>query len=226
MRSIMSSVNVSPISSAWTCDSHGVYPMKSVKNRSMIRCFRTTRSARSTPVGVEDRLLLLTALDEAVHLEPLQHLTGRRARDTEHLRHARGDRGRARRRPVLADREGEEVDRLQVLVDRMALPVRHCSSSSPAAFPGHYRARAASRGLPAPVGACSTLGGVPLASVYPLVRTRSLARAVHLRGARRGGQGSGRGCPSGAFAHAWSGHRGGGGGAAGRGARSRRRGPR
>jgi hypothetical protein len=66
----------------------------------------------------EDRLLLLAALDEAVGLEPLQHLAGGRARDPEHLGHARGDRGRVVRvGPVLADREREEVDRLQVLVD-------------------------------------------------------------------------------------------------------------
>ena len=39
----------------------------------------------------------------------------------EHLRHARGERRRAGAvRHVLADREGEEVDRLEVLVDRMA----------------------------------------------------------------------------------------------------------
>ena len=84
----------------------------------MIRCLRTTRSARSRPVSREDRLLVLAALDEAVGLEPLQHLARGGARDAEHLGHARGERRRARRlRPVLADREGEEVDRLEVLVD-------------------------------------------------------------------------------------------------------------
>ena len=48
------------------------------------------------PLRREDRLLLLAALDEAVGLEPLQHLAGRRARDAEHLGDARRDRGRSR----------------------------------------------------------------------------------------------------------------------------------
>ena len=55
----------------------------------MIRCLRTTRSARSLPGRREDRLLLLAALDEAVRLEPLQHLAGRGAGDAEHLGDAR-----------------------------------------------------------------------------------------------------------------------------------------
>ena len=91
----------------------------------MMRCLRTTRFARSIPRRGEDRLLLVAALDEAVGLEPLQHLPGGRARDAEHLGHARGDRGRPGRGPVLADREGEEVDRLEVLVDRVAVRLRH-----------------------------------------------------------------------------------------------------
>ncbi len=65
----------------------------------------------------EDRLLLLAALDEPVCLEALQHLAGGRPGDAEHLRHPRGDRGRAGGRAVLPDREREEVDRLEVLVD-------------------------------------------------------------------------------------------------------------
>ena len=73
----------------------------------------------------QDRLLLLAALDEPFDLEPLQHLAGRRARDTEHLGHPRGDRVRGGRGAVLADREREKVDRLEILVDRMPLPVRH-----------------------------------------------------------------------------------------------------
>ena len=40
----------------------------------------------------EQRLLVLAALDEALRLQPLQHLAGRGARDAEHLRHPRGDR--------------------------------------------------------------------------------------------------------------------------------------
>jgi hypothetical protein len=66
----------------------------------------------------QDRLLVLAALDEPLGLEALQHLAGRGPRDAEHLGHARRDRGRVVRvGPVLADREGEEIDRLQVLVD-------------------------------------------------------------------------------------------------------------
>ena len=69
----------------------------------------------------QDRLLLLAALDEPVRLEPLQHLAGGRARDAEHVGDARRDRGgRVGVGPVLADRKGEEVDRLQVLVDGVA----------------------------------------------------------------------------------------------------------
>ena len=83
----------------------------------MMRCLRTTFRARSVPAGGEDRLLVLAALDEPVGLEALQHLAGRGARDAEHLGDARGERrGAGRLRPVLADREREEIDRLQVLV--------------------------------------------------------------------------------------------------------------
>ena len=77
------------------------------------------------PRGGEDRLLLLATLDETLGLEPLEHLTRRRARDAEHLRHACCDRGRTRRGPVLADREGEEVDGLEIVVDRMPVCLRH-----------------------------------------------------------------------------------------------------
>ncbi len=73
----------------------------------------------------QDRLLVLTPLDEPFGLEALQHLPGRCAGDAEHLGDARGDRIRRRRRPVFADREREKVDRLEILVDRMPLPVRH-----------------------------------------------------------------------------------------------------
>ena len=91
----------------------------------MMRCLRTTRRARSAPSGVRIASLLLAALDEPLGLEPLQHLAGGGARDAEHLRHAGRDRGRAGRGPVLADREREEVDRLEVLVDRVALRPCH-----------------------------------------------------------------------------------------------------
>ena len=77
----------------------------------------------------QERLLVVAALDEPFGLEPLQHLAGRRPRDAEHLGHTRRDRRRAAGiGPVLADREGEEVDRLEVLVDRMSLSLRHAVS--------------------------------------------------------------------------------------------------
>ena len=89
----------------------------------MIRCLRTTFSARSMPAGRQDRLLLLAALDEPLGLEPLEHLAGGGARDAEHLGDARRDRALAGG-AVLADREGEEVDHLEVLVDRVPV-ARH-----------------------------------------------------------------------------------------------------
>ena len=109
---------------------------------------------------------MLAALDEPFRLEPLQHLAGRRARDAEHLGDARRDRrGGVRVGPVLADREGEEVDRLEVLVDRMSLPVRHRPESSRgAAGPTRLAAR------PPPRVARST------SSVRPRRRTSARAR--------------------------------------------------
>ena len=84
----------------------------------------------------EDRLLLLATLDETVRLEPLQHLAGRGAGHAEHLRDARGDGRRPGGRVVLADRESEEVDRLEVVVDRVT---RHLHPFGTAAEPGrHY----------------------------------------------------------------------------------------
>ena len=70
----------------------------------------------------QQRLLVLAALDQPFALEALEHLSGRRARDAEHLGHARRERRRAAAQgAVLADRKREEVDRLQVLVDGVAL---------------------------------------------------------------------------------------------------------
>ena len=90
---------------------------------------------------------MLAALDEAVGLEPLQHLACRCAGHAEHVRDADGERRRAlRHRPVLADREGEEVDRLEVVVDGVSL--RHATILSVARY----------------------------ASVFPLVTARALAR--------------------------------------------------
>ena len=51
--------------------------MKSVSIRSMMRCFRTTRSAATRPVAVRRASLLLAALDEPFDLQPLQHLARR-----------------------------------------------------------------------------------------------------------------------------------------------------
>jgi hypothetical protein len=71
-----------------------------------------------SPLPGQQRLLVLAALDQPFALESLQHLAGGRTRDAEHLRHPRRERRRPRaERPVLADRKGEEVDRLEVLVD-------------------------------------------------------------------------------------------------------------
>src|SRR3954463_13409703 len=91
----------------------------------------------------EDRLLLAApagglppcsspALAEPASPEPLQHLAGRRTGDAQHLGDAGGERWRPLRlRSVLADREGEEVDRLEVLVDRMSLCHAGNSTSGP-----------------------------------------------------------------------------------------------
>jgi hypothetical protein len=77
----------------------------------------------------EQRLLLLAALDEALGLEPLKHLAGRRARDAEHLRDARGERRRpGALRGVLPDRKGEEVDRFEVFVGRVT--PGHCCKAT------------------------------------------------------------------------------------------------
>src|SRR3954470_13226650 len=96
--------------------------MKSVSSRSPIRCLWTTR--RGAPgAGVrQQRFLLGAALDQALVLEPAQHLARGGAGDAEHLGDPRCERGiAAGLRAVLPDREREEVDRLEVLVDRMAL---------------------------------------------------------------------------------------------------------
>ena len=82
---------------------------------------------RPCAAGVGEQGLLARApLDQPLRLEALEHLARRRARDPEHLGHPRGERRRACAvRRVLADRKGEEVDRLEVLVDGMSL--RHRS---------------------------------------------------------------------------------------------------
>ena len=61
----------------------------------MMRCLRTTRSARLRPVAVRSASLRAPRSIRPVGLEPLQHLADRGARDAEHLRDARGERRRA-----------------------------------------------------------------------------------------------------------------------------------
>ena len=114
----------------------------------MMRCLRTTRSALLAALGGQDRLLVLAALDEALGLEALQHLPGRGPRDAEHVGDPDGERGHALRLGlVLPDREREEVDRLEVVVD--GVTSRH-------------------------VGDDFTVGR--FASVVPLVSARAVAR--------------------------------------------------
>jgi primosomal protein N' (replication factor Y) (superfamily II helicase) len=96
----------------------------------------------------QDRLLVLAALDEAVGLEALEHLSGRRARDAEHVGDAhRQCWGTLRFRLVLPDGEGQEVDRLEIVVD--GVPSRHVGDDPSVAR---------------------------FASVVPLVSARALAR--------------------------------------------------
>jgi hypothetical protein len=86
------------------------------------------------PSGLgQQRLLLLAAFDQPFGFEPLEHLAGGRTRHAEHLGDAGGEGGgAARQRVVLADREGEEVDGLQVLVDGVS---RHRLNSNAACPP-------------------------------------------------------------------------------------------
>ena len=92
----------------------------------MIRCLRTTRSARSRPVSVNSASFFLAALDQAVGTRRFSIRAGGRARDVQHLGDARGKGRRAGAvRHVLADREGEEVDGVsRVLVSPSEAGVR------------------------------------------------------------------------------------------------------
>src|SRR5262245_14293364 len=126
-----------------------------------------------TPGRRENHLLALTPLDEPIGLEALQHLPDRGARDAEQLGHSgRQRRGLPRDRAVLPDRKREEVDRLEIDVDRMTLSHRR----------RFYPART---GRTRTTGAVSPFDAKPsyysglvarFASIYPLVTTRSLAR--------------------------------------------------
>ena len=123
IRSTISSVNVSPSSSARSCASAAGVAHE-VGEEPLDDPVLADDALGALAAGRrEERLLALAALDQPFGLEALQHLAGRRARDVEHLGDARGERGRAgAARRVLADRKGEEVDRLEVLVDRVARP--------------------------------------------------------------------------------------------------------
>ena len=87
----------------------------------MIRCLRTTRSARSRPLSVRSASFFLPrsirpSASSRFSISPAE------ARETWSIsatREASGGRPGAVRR-VLADRKGEEVDRLEVLVYRVA----------------------------------------------------------------------------------------------------------
>ena len=79
-------------------------------------------------LGSEDRLLLFAALDEPLGFQALEHLASRGTGNAEHLGDARGDRGRPGGRAILADRECQEVDRLEVLVDGVPGAVCHRAS--------------------------------------------------------------------------------------------------
>ena len=155
--------------------------MKSVSMRSMIRCFRTTRSARSIPVSVRIASLC-SPRSTSPSASSRRSISPADARETpEHLRDAGGDRrGAVRVGPVLADREGEEVDRLEVLVDRMSLTVRHGVSLAARV------AAAPPRPSPSPLD----LGVRPVVRTSASSRSRS-ARSVAValgsrgRGARR-----------------------------------------
>ena len=116
----------------------------------MIRWRRTTRSATSRPLAVRMASLCSPRSTRPVALEPLEHLARRRARDAEHVGDADGERRRSLRvRAVLPDRERQEIDRLEIVVDECA----------PAAISGD-------RFYPCP--------GSPRS--YPLVSARAVAR--------------------------------------------------
>ena len=103
----------------------------------MIRCLRTTRSARARPASVRSASLcsprsISPSASSRFSISPAD------ARETPSISATRaasvGDPDG--QRPVLADREREEVDRLEVLVDGM--PLRHSAhptAARPSAFP-------------------------------------------------------------------------------------------
>ena len=106
--------------------------MKSVSSRSIRRCLRTTFSARARPVFVSSASLcsprsIRPSASSRLSISPAD------ARETPSISATRaasvGE--PVGHRPVLADREGEEVDRLQVLVDRVSLR-RHGGHSTQA----------------------------------------------------------------------------------------------
>ena len=75
--------------------------------------------------GRQHELAPAAALEQALGGEPLEHLADGRARDAERLGDARRDRRRSLGRLVDADRGDEDVDRLQVVVDRVSVRLAH-----------------------------------------------------------------------------------------------------
>ena len=156
----------------------------------MIRCLRTTRSARARP---SPSAAPPSARRARSALRPRAASASRppSARHAEHLRDPRGERRRPRaERPVLADRERQEVDGLQVLVygvaanDRLTLvrgPLTRPSTCS-----GHRRAvaRPFRYEVPDGVGARSGRRGP--------VRPRAAARRGHRVGVEAPARGGDR----------------------------------
>ena len=86
----------------------------------MTRWWRTTRSASARPFWVSSGPLRGPRSTRPSASSRFEHLARGGRRDVQHLGDARGgDRRLLHDRPVLADRRGEEVDRLEVVVHRV-----------------------------------------------------------------------------------------------------------
>ena len=96
-----------------------------MRKRSTIRLRRITFSARCGALGRQHEFTPAAALEQAFGGQPLEHLADGRARDAERLRDARRDRRRSLGRLIHADRGDEQVDRLQVVVDRVSMRLAH-----------------------------------------------------------------------------------------------------
>src|SRR3989304_10641825 len=89
---------------------------------------------RSVISAVGGAPLVPPPFDQTAGPQSLQHLAGGSSRNAEHVgdSHCEGRRA-ARLRPVLADRKREEVDGLQVVVDRVSSHLRDNPKPSPPA---------------------------------------------------------------------------------------------